>query len=165
MTTPNADMTEVALTLLDAGAGEPPAEQFQLWLQTALDASGIALPPCVEVTIQIVDQLQSAELNEQFRGKSGATNVLSFPFSAMTPEPLPILGDLAICAPLVVAQAQAQGKTALSHWAHLTVHGLLHLCGYDHIEEPQAEAMESLERQIMAQLGFADPYLLPSQSA
>lgn len=151
-------MSEIDLTLLDANASDPSPEAFMQWIEKALSVAGEKSKDTVEVTIQIVDEAHSAQLNQQFRGKSGATNVLSFPFSAMTPEPLPILGDLAICAPLVEQEATAQGKPLSSHWAHLTIHGLLHLCGYDHIEEQQAEQMEGLERQAMAQLGFDDPY-------
>ena len=152
----------VILTLLDATPEQPNETQFQRWLECALNATESMFDSPREVTIQIVDELQSAQLNEQFRCKPGATNVLSFPFSAMIPEPLPMLGDLAICAPLVASQAREQGKPAINHWAHLTVHGLLHLCGYDHIVEAEAEQMENLERQIMAELGFADPYLTDS---
>ena len=151
-------MAEIDLTLLDANTGDPSQEAFTQWLTAALSAAEQNAADALEVTIQIVDEARSAELNQQFRGKSGATNVLSFPFSAMTPEPLPILGDLAICAPLVEREAAAQGKSLTSHWAHLTIHGLLHLCGYDHIEDEQAERMEGLEREAMAQLGFNDPY-------
>ena len=143
-------MAGIDLTLLDARAEQPTAAQFERWLDAALAASGQSAAEPQEVTIQIVDDAASAELNQQFRSKAGATNVLSFPFSAQTPVPLPILGDLAICAPLVASEATAQGKTAESHWAHLTIHGRLHLCGYDPIDESEAEAMERLEQQIMA---------------
>lgn len=151
-------MASVALTLLDGGAEQPSCAQFERWLNAALAATGQPHSEPQELTIQIVDDTTSAELNQHYRGKPGATNVLSFPFSAPTPQPLPILGDLAICAPLVAREAIAQGKTIESHWAHLAIHGLLHLCGYDHIDDRDADAMESLEQQIMAELGYPDPY-------
>ena len=121
----------------------------------------------VSVGIRIVDEQESAELNQQYRHKQGPTNVLSFPFeSPFLPddldeddEPLDeFLGDLVICAPVVEAEATQQGKSLEAHWAHMVVHGVLHLQGYDHIETAQAEQMEDIERHILAGLGFPDPY-------
>lgn len=111
-----------------------------------------------EISLLIVDEEEGAALNEQWRGKVGPTNVLSFP-SDLPPElELPLLGDLIVCAPVVEREAQEQGKTLESHWAHMIIHGTLHLLGYDHIDEEEAEQMEALETQVLASLGYADPY-------
>ena len=111
-----------------------------------------------ELNLRIVDELESADFNQQYRGKTGATNVLSFPFDAVTPEPLPILGDLVVCAPVVNREANEQQKTTEAHWAHIIVHGVLHLLGYDHIDDKDAEQMEGLETAIMLELNFPAPY-------
>ena len=111
----------------------------------------------VQLSIRIVDETESAELNSYYRHKQGPTNILSFPM----PQELhsaPLLGDLAICADVVAREADQQHKTLDAHWAHLTVHGVLHLNGYDHEEEQAAVAMESLESKILAELGYNDPY-------
>ena len=118
-----------------------------------------------ELSIRIVDELESADFNQRYRGKSGATNVLSFPFDAVTPEPLPILGDLVICAPVLVREAAEQQKTTTAHWAHIVIHGVLHLLGYDHIEDQDAEQMESLETEIMLVLDFPPPYRILDESS
>ncbi len=118
--------------------------------------------PAAEVSLRIVDEEESARLNQQYRNKAGSTNVLSF--AADLPaeltaqlEHLP-LGDMVICAPVVSREAQAQAKPGRAHWAHMVVHGSLHLAGYDHITESEAEEMETLEREILATCGFPDPY-------
>jgi probable rRNA maturation factor len=111
-----------------------------------------------ELSVRIVDEQESAALNQQYREKSGPTNVLSFPFDAVTPEPLPILGDLVICAPVVIREAKQQGKPAEAHWAHMCVHGVLHLLGYDHAGDRDAEVMEALETTILLDMGFPAPY-------
>ena len=111
-----------------------------------------------EISFLIVDLEEGADLNARWRNKEGATNVLSFP-SDLPPElNLPLLGDLVICAPVVEKEAKEQVKTLESHWAHMVVHGTLHLLGYDHIKEDQAEKMESLETAILKELGYPDPY-------
>ncbi|MCP3672877.1 MAG: rRNA maturation RNase YbeY [Gammaproteobacteria bacterium] len=111
-----------------------------------------------ECTIRVVDRTESAELNEQYREKQGATNVLSFPFDAPIEIDIDLLGDLVICAPLVSEEAKQQSKTIEMHWNHLIVHGCLHLLGYDHIKDEDADKMESFERQVMNKLGYPDPY-------
>ncbi|MDH5444855.1 MAG: rRNA maturation RNase YbeY [Gammaproteobacteria bacterium] len=111
-----------------------------------------------EITVRIVDEHESATLNETYRHKTGPTNVLSFPFESPPGVELPLLGDLVICAPVVDKEAKQQGKTSQAHWAHMVVHGSLHLQGYDHIEPDQAEQMEVLEIDILARLGFSNPY-------
>ncbi|MDG1494426.1 MAG: rRNA maturation RNase YbeY [Porticoccaceae bacterium] len=118
-----------------------------------------------ELSIRIVDESESADLNQRYRGKSGATNVLSFPFDAVTPEPLPILGDLVICAPVLAREALEQHKTTTAHWAHIVIHGVLHLLGYDHIEDQEAEQMESLETAILVNLDFPPPYRTLDESS
>ena len=111
-----------------------------------------------EVSVLIVDTEEGAELNEQWRGKQGATNVLSFPSGLPAELNLPLLGDLIICAPVVEREAQEQSKALQAHWAHMMIHGTLHLLGYDHIIEAEAEEMEALETKILAELGYPDPY-------
>lgn len=112
----------------------------------------------LELTIRLVDEKESQELNKQYRDKDYPTNVLSFPFESPIDLPLPLLGDLVICKQVVERQAKEQHKTLLSHWAHMVVHGCLHLLAYDHIEETERMEMESLEIAIMKDLGFANPY-------
>jgi probable rRNA maturation factor len=108
--------------------------------------------------LRIVDEAEMTGLNEQYRKKSGPTNVLSFPADLPQGVNSPFLGDIIICAPVVAKEAKDQGKSLDSHWAHMTVHGILHLQGYNHIDNTEAEQMESLEIKIMQQLGFANPY-------
>jgi probable rRNA maturation factor len=137
--------------------GLPDEEQLQRWVLAALEDHCDLEEP--ELTIRITDEAESRELNNEYRGKDYPTNVLSFPFEAPPEVPIPLLGDLVICAPVVFREASEQGKTAEAHWAHMVIHGCLHLLGYDHINDDEAEEMENIERHIMANLGFADPYL------
>lgn len=120
-----------------------------------------ALPPDItqaEVTLKIVDKEEGALLNQQYRKKQGPTNVLSFPYRIPGQPSSMLLGDLVICAALVKEEAMAQNKSQEAHWAHLLVHGALHLLGYDHIEKEEATLMEGLEVHILQQLGFPSPY-------
>lgn len=115
--------------------------------------------PCeAEITLRVVDTLESQSLNHHYRGKDKPTNVLSFPFTNPAPISLPLLGDLVICQAVVAQEAQEQGKTTQAHWAHLVVHGILHLLGYDHSDDTDAQIMEALECKILAKLGYPDPY-------
>ncbi|PHI40316.1 rRNA maturation RNase YbeY [Actinobacillus succinogenes] len=132
----------------------PTPEQFTQWATAAVRAE--ALEP--EITIRIVDEAESHDLNLTYRGKDRPTNVLSFPFECPEEVELPLLGDLVICRQVVEREAEQQGKPLPAHWAHMVVHGCLHLLGYDHIEDDEAVEMESLETQIMTELGFEDPY-------
>ena len=135
--------------------GLPTVEQIEQWATAAVQPQSDE----VEMTVRIVDEAESHELNLNYRGKDRPTNVLSFPFECPDEVELPLLGDLVICRQVVEREAQEQDKPAMAHWAHMVVHGSLHLLGYDHIEDDEAEEMESLETQIMTELGFADPYL------
>lgn len=132
----------------------PSQQDFELWVKTAIaDRMDEA-----ELTIRIVDVEESQELNATYRGKDKPTNVLSFPFEAPPEIELPLLGDLVICASVVENEAKEQYKTLEEHWAHMVIHGCLHLLGYDHIEDAEAEEMESLEITLIQSLGFTNPY-------
>ena len=135
--------------------GLPGEAQLQGWL----DGTILGFQQEAEVTVRIVDEAESRELNLTYRGKDKPTNVLSFPFEAPPGMELPLLGDLVICRQVVEQEAAEQNKPLEAHWAHMVVHGSLHLLGYDHIEDDEAEEMEQLECDIMQELGFADPYL------
>jgi probable rRNA maturation factor len=136
--------------------GVPAAASFRRWVEAAL--RGARRRKSTELAIRIVDTDEGRALNRDYRGKDYATNVLSFPAELPPGVALPLIGDLAICAPVVAREAAEQGKPLRYHWAHLTVHGVLHLLGHDHIEEAQAEAMEALETRILAGLDIPDPY-------
>ncbi len=138
--------------------GLPSVSQLQYWAQAALSSAGGS----PELTVRIVDEAESAELNRIYRHVSGPTNVLSFPFEPPEHVQSPLLGDVVICAPVVEMEAREQNKTAEAHWAHMIVHGILHLLGYDHQTESDAARMEFEERRILAGLGFSDPYLQPA---
>lgn len=112
-----------------------------------------------DLAIRIVDEREGRALNHHYRGKDSATNVLSFPAELPKGVKLPVLGDIVLCAPVVAREARTQGKLLSAHYAHLTVHGVLHLLGLDHEDPREAEAMEQLERDILATLGIVDPYL------
>ncbi|WP_312255294.1 rRNA maturation RNase YbeY [Stutzerimonas nitrititolerans] len=133
----------------------PGDEDFRRWCELALRQRSADS----ELTIRLVDEAEGRELNHTWRQKDYATNVLSFP--ADVPDELldiPLLGDLVICVPVVAREAAEQGKPLEAHWAHLVIHGCLHLLGYDHIDDAEADEMETLERQLLAELGHPDPY-------
>ncbi|PKH20532.1 rRNA maturation RNase YbeY [Enterobacterales bacterium CwR94] len=151
-------MSNVILDLQIACADEkglPSEAQFQHWLEAVLPQFQAES----EVTLRLVDEAESQELNATYRGKDKPTNVLSFPFEAPPEIELSLLGDLIICRQVVEREAQEQQKTLDAHWAHMVIHGSLHLLGYDHIEDDEAEEMESLETEIMLALGYPDPYI------
>ncbi|MEK9765353.1 MAG: rRNA maturation RNase YbeY [Thalassolituus sp.] len=137
--------------------GLPSEEQLTLWAEAALAGRTSFAEP--ELTIRLTDEEESQELNNEYRGKDKPTNVLSFPFEAPPEVPIELLGDLIICVAVVEREAQEQNKTSEAHWAHMVIHGCLHLLGYDHIKDDEAEEMEALERTILASLGYPDPYL------
>lgn len=144
------------------GASVPPEASLQAWLGAALDAAGADKD--AEVSVCIVDEAEGQALNAQYRHKDYPTNVLSFPADIPAEVGIPLLGDLVVCAPVVAREAAEQGKSLEAHWAHMLVHGTLHLLGYDHIEEAEAEEMEALETGVLTQLGFPPPYELPPLS-
>ena len=140
--------------------GLPSQAQFEKWVNQALTLQAqTADYPETEITIRIVDEAESHDLNLTYRGKDKPTNVLSFPFEVPEGIELPLLGDLIICRQVVEREALEQQKPLDAHWAHLAIHGTLHLLGYDHITDEEAEEMESLETEIMQSLGFEDPYI------
>ncbi|MBB3229042.1 putative rRNA maturation factor [Luteibacter sp. Sphag1AF] len=136
--------------------GLPAAASFRRWVAAALAGARRRKP--AELAIRIVDAEEGQSLNLQYRGRDYATNVLSFPADLPPGLNLPLIGDLVICAPVVSREAGEQGKPEAHHWAHLTVHGVLHLLGYDHEVEAEADAMEALETKILAGLGISNPY-------
>ncbi|EGU44945.1 MULTISPECIES: rRNA maturation RNase YbeY [Vibrio] len=136
--------------------GLPTEQDIQFWLDKTIPQ----FQKSAELTIRIVDTEESHQLNHEYRGKDKPTNVLSFPFEAPPGIELDLLGDLIICRQVVEKEAEEQNKPLLAHWAHMVVHGSLHLLGYDHIEDDEAEEMESLETEIMQAMGFEDPYIL-----
>jgi len=145
-----------AYTPQDAIAARIPDESLlTTWADAVLAALGTEEK---EITVRFVDEEESHELNHQYRGKDKPTNVLSFPFECPPGVPLNLLGDLVICAPVIEKEASEQNKAVNHHYAHMVVHGILHLLGYDHIEDDEAEEMEALEIKILAQLSIDDPY-------
>ena len=145
----------IDLQLACDNTGLPEEADFTLWVQRVLDAHENTGH---EVTIRIVTSEESQLLNHQYRGKDKPTNVLSFPFESPPGIELPLLGDLIVCADVVAAEAAEQGKSLSHHWAHMIIHGCLHLLGYDHIEEQDAREMEALEVELLAELNIKDPY-------
>jgi len=139
-------------------AGIPSPVSFRRWVEAAL--AGARQRRAAELSIRIVGAREGRTLNRTYRDKDYATNVLSFPVDLPPGVHLPLLGDIAICAPVVRREAAEQGKPVAHHWAHLTVHGVLHLLGYDHIEDAEAVRMEALETRILKGLGISDPYQL-----
>ncbi len=140
--------------------GLPAPSSFRLWVEAAL--RGAKRRKAVELAIRIVGPDEGRALNRDYRRKDYATNVLSFPAELPPGVALPLIGDLAICAAVVEREAAEQGKPPRHHWAHMTVHGVLHLLGHDHVVEAQAEAMEALETRILAGLNIPDPYAWPA---
>jgi len=137
----------------------PELHLMEEWVHAAIREASEASRELAELTVRIVDSEESQELNSQYRGKDKPTNVLSFPFQNPPGVTLPLLGDLIVCKAVVEKEATEQNKLLISHWAHMLIHGTLHLLGYDHIEEDEAEEMESIETNIMIELGYNDPYL------
>ena len=136
-------------------AAIPSHAELEAWANAVLDFEGLDEH---EVTIRFTDESESQSLNSEYRGKDKPTNVLSFPFEAPPGIEMNLLGDLIVCAPVISREAVEQNKKVLHHYAHMTVHGMLHLLGYDHIEDSEAEEMESKEIAILAGMGIDNPY-------
>ena len=147
-------LLDVAVSYALPRAGIPAAPSFRTWVAAALHGRIRE----ADLAIRLVDEAEGRALNRHYRGKDYPTNVLSFPAELPEGVKLPLLGDLVICAPVVAREAAEQAKALRAHYAHLTVHGVLHLLGWDHEDDVEAEAMEQLEREILAGLGIQDPY-------
>jgi probable rRNA maturation factor len=150
---------DIELQVASAEPGLPGARALASWAGSALDGCGLER---AELVVRIVDEAESRDLNQRYRGKDRPTNVLSFPFEAPPGLPAeiaaPCLGDLVICAPVVRQEAAQQHKALDAHWAHMVVHGVLHLLGHDHQNDAEAAEMEAREREILKRLGYPDPY-------
>lgn len=146
----------VAVSYAVSRRGLPSAAAFRIWAAAALAGARRRTP--AELAIRVVGASEGREFNRDYRGKDYATNVLSFPAELPRGVRLPLLGDLVICAPVVAREAAEQGKTLRDHYAHLTIHGVLHLLGYDHENDKDAQKMEALECRILAKLGIQNPY-------
>jgi len=151
--------------LRDEGLQAPDDDEFSCWVDAALRASARQFTQEPELSLKISGIDEMAVLNRTYRGKDGATNVLSFPAELPEGVDCGLLGDVVICAPIVQTEAAEQQKTEHQHWAHLTIHGTLHLLGFDHQEEAEAQTMEQLEVAILTNLGFPDPYQYPPGTA
>ena len=149
-------MIHLEIQIASHGPEHPSPEQFRSWLQAVLRDH----PDDSEIVIRITDEHEMTELNQRYRDRQSATNVLSFPFEAPDGIQMDLLGDLVVCSPVVAREAEEQGKTLDAHWAHMIIHGTLHLLGYDHIEDDEAEIMERMEIDILKDLGFTNPYVM-----
>jgi probable rRNA maturation factor len=147
-------VSRVEVQLATFARAVPRRPEFSRWVDATLAAEGAT----GDIAIRVVDEEESRTLNRDYRSKDKPTNVLSFPADLPAEVEPRLLGDIVICAPVVAAEAAAQGKTERAHWAHLVVHGTLHLLGYDHERSPEARRMEARETRILAGLGFPNPY-------
>lgn len=154
-------MIECTLVCVAAQPVATDEDRLATIVAAVLDEAGVdAQADMVSMDVRIVDDAESADLNGRYRDKPYATNVLSFPADARLPG-FRALGDLVICRPVIVTEAEDQGKSLDAHFTHMVVHGSLHLLGFDHIGDDEAEIMEAVERRVMARLGYADPYAAP----
>jgi probable rRNA maturation factor len=147
------NLVEIQTTLSSNALPSP--EKIQQWVDTTL----ADFNQDTEIVVRIVDEQESSMLNKQYRHKIGPTNILSFPIEVPEGIDLNLLGDLVICAPLLEKEALEQNKPLMSHWAHIIVHGILHLLGYDHIDDDEAEIMENKEIKILSTLNIENPYI------
>jgi len=145
----------------EPGIKSPDDESFRCWVEAALNGAGYVASQTSspEISLRINGSDEMANLNHTYRAKAGPTNVLSFPADIPDSVDCDLLGDIVICAPVVVREAEEQHKIGAHHWAHLTVHGVLHLLGFDHIDDHEAEQMEQLEITILKALGLPNPYV------
>jgi probable rRNA maturation factor len=148
-------MNQVEVQVVFSSPGQPDKAQIQQWVDAALQN----YDKDTEIVVRIVDVHESAQLNKQYRHKPGPTNILSFPVEVPEGIELNLLGDLVVCAPVVEREAIEQQKLLTHHWAHIIIHGVLHLLGYDHIEDDEAEIMENKEINILQTLNITNPYL------
>ncbi|MEO1202167.1 MAG: rRNA maturation RNase YbeY [Pseudomonadota bacterium] len=158
-----ADDIEVAVQFASDAAGIPDRATIRDWVHDAIAAHGERGTSASEVSVRIVDEPEMRRLNSDYRSKDSSTNVLSFPAEPVSGLPSDVpssLGDVVVCAPVVAREAREQGKTVDAHWAHMLVHGTLHLLGYDHILPAEAQQMEAMELRILSQRGLENPYKL-----
>ncbi|MDZ7734779.1 MAG: rRNA maturation RNase YbeY [Gammaproteobacteria bacterium] len=147
--------TEITIQFATRKPAVPRAADIRRWILPVLQDR-----THTEMTVRIVDEHEGSALNFQWRGKQGPTNVLSFPGGGMGDIAPALLGDIVVCAPIVAREAREQGKELQAHWAHMLIHGTLHLLGYDHQEPADAKRMEQLETDILCNFGYPDPYVL-----
>ena len=150
----NSAGSSVDVQFAVSAEGIPSEAMLREWTLQALPADR----KDAEITIRVVDEAEITALNREYRGKDGATNVLSFPYESMPAIETALLGDVVICGPVVAMESVAQQKPLEAHWAHMVVHGVLHLLGYDHQKDSEARDMEEHETQLLARLGYANPY-------
>ena len=148
-------MNQIEVQSNSKSNSQPDQVHIQQWVDAALEDFG----DDVEIVVRIVDEQESADLNERYRHKQGPTNILSFPVEIPEGIDLNLLGDLVICAPVLEKEALEQRKALPDHWAHIVVHGVLHLLGYDHIEDGESEVMENKEITILNKLNINNPYI------
>ena len=148
-------MNQIEIQTIFHANGQPDHKNIQCWVDAALDGFN----QDTEIVVRIVDEQEIAELNEQYRRKHGPTNILSFPVEVPEGIELNLLGDLVVCAPVLEKEALEQHKALTDHWAHIIVRGVLHLLGYDHIDDDEAELMESKEITILNKLNIKNPYI------
>lgn len=146
----------IDLQLATAHQNIPTEQNLRTWVEAVLALENM---PQAELTIRLVDEEESQSLNFAYRQKNGPTNVLSFEMDTEVPFDIPLLGDLVICAPVVALEAHQQNKPELHHWAHMVIHGTLHLFGYDHITDEEAEKMEAVEKNLLRQFEIPNPYV------
>jgi probable rRNA maturation factor len=146
--------TQIDVQYAVSADGIPGVESIRQWVAQALPADRAA----AELTVRIVDEAEITALNRQYRGKDGPTNVLSFPYESIPGIASNLLGDIVICAPVVAGESVTQDKPLEAHWAHMVIHGVLHLLGHDHHKEGEANRMELTEIEMLAGLGYANPY-------
>lgn len=145
---------QISVEFAVVAEGMPDADAIHCWAVQALQPGR----EDAELSVRVVDEAEITALNRRYRGKDAPTNVLSFPFGGLPGVETSLLGDVVICAPVVAAEAVVQGKPLAAHWAHLVIHGVLHLQGYDHHAQDEAQRMEALESRLLVHLGFPDPW-------